>query len=82
MSEQQVFPVVTRELVNTVRERLQHIYLDMRRLVPNTSEHDLMMECVREALTAHLPFTFDKLEQVVDESYSLYLNFLASERSK
>jgi hypothetical protein len=54
----------------------------MRRVVPNTREHDLMMECVREAITPHLPFTPDKLETVVDESYALYLNFLAVEKSK
>ena len=54
----------------------------MRRIGPNTHEHDLMMECVREAITPHLPFSMDKLEVVVDEAYALYLNFLAVERSK
>lgn len=82
MSDQQIFQVITRELINTIRDRLQYIYLDMRRLVPNTREHDLMMECVREALTPHLPFTMDKMEMVVDEAYALYLNFLAVEKSK
>ena len=82
MNDEGVFQVITRELVNTISERLQHIYLDMRRLVPNTREHDLMMECVREAITPHLPFTAEKLETVVDEAYALYLTFLAVERSK
>jgi len=82
MNEQEVHTVITRELINTVRERLQHMYLDMRRLVPNTREHDLMMECVREAITPHLPFSFDKMETVVDEAYALYLNFMAVEQSK
>ncbi|UCE82356.1 MAG: hypothetical protein JSV47_11680 [Deltaproteobacteria bacterium] len=82
MNEQEPFQIITRELVNTVRDRLQYIYLDMRRVVPNTREHDLMMECVREAITPHLPFTMEKLEMVVDEAYALYLNFLAVENSK
>ena len=82
MTDQQIFPVITRELINTIRDRLQYIYLDMRRLAPNTREHDLMMECVREAVTPHLPFTMDKMEMVVDEAYALYLNFLAVEKSK
>ena len=82
MNEQEPFQIITRELVNTVRDRLQYIYLDMRRVVPNTREHDLMMECVREAITPHLPFTMEKLEIVVDEAYALYLNFLAVEQSK
>jgi hypothetical protein len=82
MNEQEPFQIITRELVNTVRDRLQYIYLDMRRVVPNTREHDLMMECVREAITPHLPFTMEKLEMVVDEAYALYLNFLAVEQSK
>lgn len=82
MNEDQEFPIITRELVEMVRERLQYIYLDMRRLVPNTREHDLMMECVREVLNGYLPFTVDKLEMVVDQSYALYLNFLAVENSK
>jgi hypothetical protein len=82
MNEQEPFQIITRELVNTVRDRLQYIYLDMRRVVPNTREHDLMMECVREAITPHLPFTMEKLEIVVDEAYALYLNFLAVENSK
>jgi hypothetical protein len=82
MSEQETYQIITRELVNTVRDRLQYIYLDMRRIGPNTHEHDLMMECVREAITPHLPFSMDKLEVVVDEAYSLYLNFLAVEKSK
>jgi hypothetical protein len=82
MSEQETYQIITRELVNTVRDRLQYIYLDMRRIGPNTHEHDLMMECVREAITPHLPFSMDKLEVVVDEAYALYLNFLAVEKSK
>ena len=82
MSEQDTYPIITRELVNTVRDRLQYIYLDMRRIGLNTHEHDLMMECVREAITPHLPFSMDKLEVVVDEAYALYLNFLAVEKSK
>lgn len=82
MNEQEPFQIITGELVNTVRDRLQYIYLDMRRVVPNTREHDLMMECVREAITPHLPFTMEKLEMVVDEAYALYLNFLAVENSK
>ena len=82
MNEQEVHTVITRELINIVRERLQHMYLDMRRLEPNTREHDLMMECVREAITPHLPFTVDKMEEVVDEAYALYLNFMAVEQSK
>lgn len=82
MNEQEPFQIITGELVNTVRDRLQYIYLDMRRVVPNTREHDLMMECVREAITPHLPFTMEKLEMVVDEAYALYLNFLAVEKSK
>ena len=82
MGEQRVYQVITRDLVNVVRERLQHIYLDMRRLVPNTREYDLMMECVREAITPHLPFTLEKLETVVDDAYVLYLNFLAVEKFK
>jgi hypothetical protein len=82
MSVQDTYPIITRELINTVRDRLQYIYLDMRRIGPNTHEHDLMMECVREAITPHLPFSMDKLEMVVDEAYALYLNFLAVERSK
>jgi hypothetical protein len=82
MNEQEPFQIITRELVNTVRDRLQYIYLDMRRVLPNTREHDLMMECVREAITPHLPFTMEKMEMVVDEAYALYLNFLAVEKSK
>ena len=82
MSAQDIHNIITRELINTVRERLQYIYLDMRRVVPNTREHDLMMECVREAITPHLPFSMEKLELVVDEAYSLYLNFMAVEKSK
>jgi hypothetical protein len=82
MNEQETFQIITRELINTVRDRLQYIYLDMRRIVPNTREHDLMMECVREALTPHLPFTTDKMEVVVDEAYALFLNFMAVEQSK
>ena len=82
MNEQETHQIITRELINTVRDRLQYIYLDMRRIGPNTHEHDLMMECVREAITPHLPFSMDKLEVVVDEAYALYLNFLAVERSK
>jgi len=81
MNEQEPFQIITRELVNTVRDRLQYVYLDMRRVVPNTREHDLMMECVREAITPHLPFTMEKMEMVVDEAYALYLNFLAVEKS-
>ena len=82
MSEQELQKIITRELVNTVRDRLLHVYLDMRRLAPNTQEHDLMMECIREAITSHLPFTNDKMETVVDEAYALYLNFMAVEQSK
>ena len=82
MSEQETYQIITRELINTVRDRLQYVYLDMRRLAPNTLEHDLMMECVREAITPHLPFTIDKMETVVDEAYALYLNFMAVEQSK
>ena len=82
MSAQDIHNIITRELINTVRERLQYIYLDMRRVVPNTREHDLMMECVREAITPHLPFSMENLELVVDEAYSLYLNFMAVEKSK
>lgn len=82
MSEQETYQIITRELINTVRDRLQYIYLDMRRLAPNTLEHDLMMECVREAITPHLPFSIDKMETVVDEAYALYLNFMAVEQSK
>ncbi len=40
------------------------------------------MECVREAITPHLPFSMDKMEMVVDEAYALYLSFMAVERSK
>ncbi len=79
MSEQQVHRLVTRELVNKVREQVQRIYLDTRRLAPNTAQFDLMMECVREALSASLPFTPDKMEKVVDDAYGLYLNFRAVE---
>jgi hypothetical protein len=82
MSEQANFDIITSELINAVRERLQYIYLDMRRIVPHTREYDLMMECVREAITPHLPFRLDKLEIVVDEAYALYLNFMAVEKSK
>ena len=82
MNEHEPVQIITRELVNTVRDRLQYIYLDMRRIVPNTREHDLMMECVREAITPHLPFTMEKMEMVVDDAYALYLNFLAVEKSK
>ncbi len=82
MSEPETYQIITRELINTVRDRLQYIYLDMRRLAPNTSEHDLMMACVREAITPHLPFSIDKMETVVDEAYALYLNFMAVEQSK
>jgi hypothetical protein len=82
MNEQEVHTVITRELINIVRDRLQHMYLDMRRLEPNTREHDLMMECVREAITPHLPFTVDMMEEVVDEAYALYLNFMAVEQTK
>ena len=82
MSEQETYQIITRELINAVRDRMQYIYLDMRRINPNTREHDLMMECVREAITPHLPFTMEKLEVVVDEAYALYLNFLAVEKSK
>jgi hypothetical protein len=79
MSEEQVHRLITRELVNKVREQVQRIYLDTRRLRPNTVEFDLMMECVREALSASLPFTLDKMEKVVDDAYGLYLNFRAVE---
>ena len=82
MSEQETHQIITRELINTVRDRLQYIYLDMRRLAPNSREHDLMMECVREAITPHLPFSNEKMETVVDEAYALYLNFRAVEQSK
>ena len=82
MGEQETYQIITRELINAVRDRMQYIYLDMRRINPNTREHDLMMECVREAITPHLPFTMEKLEVVVDEAYALYLNFLAVEKSK
>ncbi len=82
MNEQETHQIITRELVNSVRDRMQYVYLDMRRIVPNTGEHDLMMECIREAITPHLPFTTDKLEVVVDEAYALYLNFMAVEKSK
>ena len=82
MSEQETYQIITRELINAVRDRMQYIYLDMRRINPNTREHDLMMERVREAITPHLPFTMEKLEVVVDEAYALYLNFLAVEKSK
>jgi hypothetical protein len=82
MNEEQVHSLITRELVNTVRDRMQQMYLDMRRLEPNTQKHDLMMECVREGITSHLPFTMDKMEEVVDQAYSLYLNFLAVEQYK
>ena len=82
MNEQATYQIITSELINVVRERLQYIYLDMRRIVPKTREYDLMMECVREAITPHLPFTTDKLETVVDEAYALYLNFMAVEKSK
>ena len=74
--------MITREVVDMVRQRLQHIYLDMRRLVPNTREYDLMMECIREAITPHLPFTTEMVDKVVDDSYGLYLNFLAVEKCK
>jgi hypothetical protein len=79
MSEQEIQRLVTRELVNKVREHVQRIYLDTRRLKPNTAEFDLMMECVREALSASLPFTPDKMEKVVDDAYGLYLNVRAVE---
>jgi hypothetical protein len=82
MDEQKEYPVITRELINAVRERLQFIYLDMRRITPNTREYDMMMECVREAITPHLPFTTEKMEAVVDDAYALYLNFTAVEESK
>jgi len=82
MSEQETYQIITRELINMVRDRLQYVYLDMRRIAPNTHEHDLMMECIREAITPQLPFTIDKLELVVDDSYALYLNFMAVEKSK
>ena len=82
MSEQEMQKIITRELINTVRDRLLHVYLDMRRLAPNTREHDLMMECIREAITSQLPFTNDKMETVVDDAYALYLNFMAVEQSK
>ena len=81
MSEQETYQIITRELINAIRDRMQYIYLDMRRINPNTREHELMMECVREAITPHLPFTMEKLEVVVDEAYALYLNFLAVEKS-
>ena len=80
MGEEQVHRLVTRDLVNRVREQLQRIYLDTRRLTPNTPEFDLMMECVREALSTCLPFTQEKLEKVVDDAYGLYLNFRAVEK--
>ncbi len=82
MSEQETHQIITTELINAVRDRLQYIYLDMRRIVPKTREHDLMIECVREAITPHLPFTMDKLEIIVDEAYALYLNFMAVEKYK
>jgi hypothetical protein len=82
MSEQETYQIITRDLLISVCDRLQYIYLDMRRIEPNTDEHDLMMECVREAITPHLPFSLDKLEVVVDEAYALYLSFLAVEKSK
>ena len=82
MSEQETYQIITRELINMVRDRLQYVYLDMRRIAPNTHEHDLMMECIREGITPQLPFTMDKLELVVDDSYALYLNFMAVEKSK
>jgi hypothetical protein len=80
MGEEQVQRLVTRDLVNRVREQLQRIYLDTRRLTPHTPGFDLMMECVREALSSCLPFTQDKMEKVVDDAYALYLNFLAVEK--
>ena len=80
MSDKQVHRLVTRDLVNRVRERLQRIYVDTRRVTPNTPEFDLMMECVREALSSCLPFTPEKMEKVVDDAYGLYLNFLAVEK--
>ena len=82
MSEQETHQIITSELISAVRDRLQYIYLDMRRIVPNTRENDLMEECVREAITPHLPFTMDKLEIIVDEAYALYLNFMAVEKYK
>ena len=82
MVEQKEYPVITRELINAVRERLQFIYLDMRRIKPNTREYDMMMECVREAITPHLPFQTEKMETVVDDAYALYMNFMAVEKSK
>jgi len=80
MGEQQVHRLVTRDLVNRVREQVQRIYLDTRRLAPNTLEYELLMECVREALSSCLPFTQEKMEKVVDDAYGLYLNFLAVEK--
>ena len=80
MGEEQVHRLVTRDLIDKVREQLQRIYLDTRRLTPNTPEFELMMECVREALSACLPFTQEKMEKVVDDAYGLYLNFLAVEK--
>ena len=82
MVEQKEYPVITRELINAVRERLQFIYLDMRRIKLNTREYDMMMECVREAITPHLPFQTEKMETVVDDAYALYMNFMAVEKSK
>jgi hypothetical protein len=79
MDEEQVHRLVTRDLVNRVREQVQRVYLDTRRLRPNTLGFDLMMECVREALSSSLPFTQEKMEKVVDDAYGLYLNFLAVE---
>jgi hypothetical protein len=80
MGEEQVHRLVTRDLVNKVREQLQRIYLDTRRITPNTPEFELMMECVREALSSCLPFTNEKMEKAVDDAYGLYLNFLAVEK--
>jgi hypothetical protein len=80
MDEEQAHRLVTTDLVNRVREQLQRIYLDTRRVRPNTPGFDLMMECVREALSSCLPFTQEKMERVVDDAYGLYLNFLAVEK--
>jgi hypothetical protein len=80
MSEEQVHRLVTRDLINRVREQMQRIYLDTRRLTPDAPGFDLMMECVREALSSCLPFTPEKMEKVVDDAYGLYLNFLAVEK--
>ncbi|MBW1982368.1 MAG: hypothetical protein JRJ12_14225 [Deltaproteobacteria bacterium] len=82
MKELEEYPVITRELINEIRDRLQHIYLDTRRLVPNTQDYDLLMECIREAITPYLPFTMDMLDKVVDDAYGLYLNFQAVEKIK